>query len=438
KIIILLLIILFICITSVIILIAHNNNNIKDVSKQKEELIITGMLHQSRNYFGLKKMVEKLKIEENITIDFQVIPDEQFDTLMQMKIKAGKAPDIIDYNVPRVYGSIDPLEHLADLSNEPWINKLKNIDTLKYTDGKMYSFPLQDNSGISGIIYNKKLFEKYDIKIPRTSKQFEDVCKYLITQGITPILMCKENWVPQMWMNYGYSQALGSGEKCEEMSKKILKGEKKFSDYQELAEVIDYYVSMFKKGYVNNDYLTVTYTDMLKRLTTGEGAMILGYSEMISTIQRVDRTADIGIFNAPFDYNKNDLLVCPRFSIGFVASKDSENLETVKKVFNLWSKPEYLNLWFKDNPGFPAFILVDGGNVNADVINLYEKYKKQNKIIYESMSYLEPIQPLNSTILWPYYLEAPKEDITGEELLSRFQLDLDKYLGKTKKIYDGN
>ena len=60
-----------------------------------------------------------------------------------------------------------------------------------------------------------------------------------------------------------------------------------------------------------------------------------------------------------------------QFTIGFAASKDSKNLDTVKEIFDLWSTPEYADLWFEGNAGFPAFDGVNGGEVpGADYPNL--------------------------------------------------------------------
>ena len=58
------------------------------------------MVMQSRNYTGLQKMVAKLAEDENITIDFQVIPDDQFDNILKMKVNSGEAPDIIALQFP--------------------------------------------------------------------------------------------------------------------------------------------------------------------------------------------------------------------------------------------------------------------------------------------------------------------------------------------------
>ena len=63
----------------------------------KEERRVSAMVMQSRNYPGLGKMITKLKEEENITVDLQVVPDDQYDNLLKMKLGSGECPDMIDY-----------------------------------------------------------------------------------------------------------------------------------------------------------------------------------------------------------------------------------------------------------------------------------------------------------------------------------------------------
>ena len=65
-------------------------------------------------------------------MDLQIVPDDQYNNLLQMKINSGEAPDMIDYNLPAIYGLIDPETYLADLSDEEWVGNLKNPDVVTH------------------------------------------------------------------------------------------------------------------------------------------------------------------------------------------------------------------------------------------------------------------------------------------------------------------
>lgn len=395
-----------------------------------EERQVSAMVMQSRNYPGLQKMIDKLQEEENITVDLQVVPDDQYDNLLKMKLGSGECPDMIDYSVPQIYGLIDAPKYLADLSDEAWVKQLVAPEVSTHDDGKIYSFTFKATNGIQGMIYNKKVFEENGItEIPKTVEEFDAVCEKLKEAGITPILLPSDPWVPQIWMSSGFSRAFGSTEKCQEFAEKILTNQAKFSDYPELAMVIDEYLAMFQKGYFNEDYLTVSYDSCLDRLSNGEGAMIYGTSLMVGTIEGTFPDAQVGLFNMPADFVETDVMCETPNSIGFSAYKESENIDTVKEIFQLWSTPEYCNLWFEGNAGFPAFPDVDGGKMNEDVLKLYNDYTKQDKLVGEMNIFLNDIQPLYNSTLWVYYLEAPsKGEMDGNGLLDRFQEDVNKFM----------
>lgn len=399
-------------------------------SGDKQERRVSAMVMQSRNYPGLGKMIAKLEEEQNIIVDLQVVPDDQYDNLLKMKLGSGECPDMIDYSVPQLYGLIEAPKYLADLTEEAWVERLVNPEISTYEDGKIYSFTFKSSNGNQGMIYNKKVFEENGItKLPDTPEEFDAACETLKAAGITPVLLPSDGWVPQIWMTSGFSRAFGSEEKCQEFADAILSNQAKLTDYPELAQVIDTYLSYFTKGYINDDYLTVSYDSCLERLANGEGAMMYGTSLMVGTIEGTFSDAQIGMFNLPAEFAASDVMSATLNSIGFSAYKDSKNLDVVKEIFNLWSTPEYCNLWFEGNAGFPAFPDVDGGEMNEDVLKLYNEYSESGRLINEMNTFLNDLQPLFGSTLWVYYLEAPsKGEMDGQGLLERFQEDVNKYM----------
>ena len=57
---------------------------------KQETRKVSAMVQQSRNYKGLQKMVDKLEEEEGIVIDMQIVPDDQYVNLLQMKVNQAK------------------------------------------------------------------------------------------------------------------------------------------------------------------------------------------------------------------------------------------------------------------------------------------------------------------------------------------------------------
>lgn len=409
-----------------------------DNEGKKEKIELTGMVQQSRWYSGLQKMVEKLESEENIVIEFEVIPDDQYDNLMKMRLNSHEAPDLIAYQFADLFAAVNPEEFFMELDEEAWMSKVIAPELTEY-NGKHYGYCFEASNGFQGLIYNKDVFAEHGItKLPETLDEFYAVCDTLKADGVTPVAIPSDTWVPQIWMTSGMSRALGTEEANQEFADKILKNQAKFNDYPEMAAVIDEYLDLFKKGYVNEDFMTVSYDEILGRLADGEIAMIYGATEILTSIEESYPDANFTIFNPPVGYDDKDVLAYLPTAMGIAVNKDTKKFDTIKTVFELWSTPEYGNLYFESRPGFPNIQGIDGNEsaMNPDIPNIYSEYMESGRVVAQMNQYIDTLQPLFGNTLWVYFLEAPsKGNMDGAAVLDRFQKDVDKFM--TEKGAEG-
>ena len=90
-----------------------------------EKIEITGMVQQSRWYSGLQNMVDQLAEKENIYIEFEVIPDDQYDNLMKMRLNSHEAPDLVVYQFADLFAGVNPEEFFVALDDEAWMSKVQ-------------------------------------------------------------------------------------------------------------------------------------------------------------------------------------------------------------------------------------------------------------------------------------------------------------------------
>lgn len=66
--------------------------------------------------------------------------------------------------------------------------------------------------GLHGFIYNKDVFDKLGISVPTTWEEFLQVCETIKTKGdgVIPIFMPKDFWVPQILMTDNFAKSLGA------------------------------------------------------------------------------------------------------------------------------------------------------------------------------------------------------------------------------------
>lgn len=393
----------------------------------KEKVVVTALIQQSRNFEGLQKMIQKLEEEENIKIDAQIVPDDESLNMIKMKLNSGECPDIIDYNVPAVYDIIDPASNFADMTGEAWTDRLIIPGNVTAKDGKIYGFPFLSVPGLHGFIYNKDVFDKAGVEVPATWDELLAACEKIKESGTTPIFMPKDTWVPQILMTDNFAKILGA-DGCKDFADKILKNETKWSDVPEFAEVLDKYLELYQKGYVNSNFASATYDDAIAAVADGTAAMHFNGDFFATSVLEANPESQIGMF--PISMKEGaDVITENMSSAGFVAYKNSENLDVVKKIFDLWSTPEYANLYFADRPAFPAFQGVDGGKVPDYLAEINENYIKEGKAIPEFNYYVMTLNPLFESSLYVYYVDAPaKGTMDGKAVMEKFQKDYEQYM----------
>lgn len=66
-------------------------------------------------------------------------------------------------------------------------------------NGKIYAVPTY-NVSLAGIFYNKEMFEKYNLEVPKTVSELEAVCDRLIEEGKTPFALANApKWTGSMY-----------------------------------------------------------------------------------------------------------------------------------------------------------------------------------------------------------------------------------------------
>ncbi len=411
------------------VLISCNKKDESQASAETQGGRLTAMLNQGRLTKGFQDMLRKLEEEEGIVIDIQVVPEDQYENLLTMKINSGEAPDIMDMQVAPLYGFLDAPNLLVDLSDEPWVDKLVNPGLSIHDDGNIYAFAYESSAGFQAMCYNKELFAAVGYEEPPTTEaEFFDLCQKLLDYGVTPIGVASEIWMPQIYMTGGFARVLGSNEKVKQFSDNISNRNTKYTDYPEFIPVIDHYKSLFDNGFVNSDYLTTNIEGIHARIVEGEIAMMASSSAFFTELVGTYPDAPVGLFNMPTNYDTKDVLSTEMFAKCFFVPKTSKKIDLVKKVFRLWSTPEYLSLIFNDVPAFSGFSDVDGGALHPEVLKVYNEYLERNAMVMEVNNALVKLQPLYKSTLWIYYQELPTNGWSSKELLERFQKDVDIYL----------
>jgi len=163
-------------------------------SNEKKDVIQFATVNA--NYrVGLEKLAEQYqKLHPNIKIELSIIAQE-FETWIRTRMVAGgdMIPDIYNANFTRGYdeqGKLVALNGYLDNINpytgKPWKDSLITTMLERYRlAGKYYMLPY-DYIEIA-VFYNKDIFKKLNLEVPKTWDEWMNVCKKIQDAGLIPI-----------------------------------------------------------------------------------------------------------------------------------------------------------------------------------------------------------------------------------------------------------
>ena len=122
--------------------------------------------------------------------------DEQATTAMSSKLEDGANLDDIYYLLAspwQSYASLDQLENLDELYNTTLEGENRTIlDKITgswktygqaYNKGELHYYIYPYNTPVTGIVYNKTMFDEYGWKVPETTAELEALCKQIVADA---------------------------------------------------------------------------------------------------------------------------------------------------------------------------------------------------------------------------------------------------------------
>ena len=146
------------------------------------------------------------KINPEVQIDRQLLVNDPFKTKLAAAMQAGTPPDLFQSwggGVLKAYVDAGLMQDIGDkLKEGGWGESFRKAALDVYTfDGKTYGVPW--NFGMVGFWYNKALFSKAGVDVPKTWSEFLLVVKKIKNAGITPIALGnKDKWPGHFWWSY--------------------------------------------------------------------------------------------------------------------------------------------------------------------------------------------------------------------------------------------
>ena len=201
-------------------------------SDGKKEITYWNIGVESPDKDVITKAVEKFnsETESGYTVTSVPTQNDTYKEKLVVAMSSGECPDMYScWSGGPMYEYIDsgfgqPIDDLFNASDIK--DKLMGsaVGQASY-NGHIYAVPYQ-NVSMSGIFYNKEMFEKFKLKEPETLADLEEICDTLKKNDITPFALANSS----KWTGSMYYMNLAARYGGLEPFQKAVAGEGKFTD----------------------------------------------------------------------------------------------------------------------------------------------------------------------------------------------------------------
>jgi len=256
---------------------------------------------------------------------------------LQTALNSGDVPEIIMGN-PSLYPDLIENGYAMDITSDEVVGKLgltsADLGDCSYK-GKAYAYPVDYKTW--GVFYNKQIFDKLGIAVPKTASQLEAASKKIQDAGY-------DVWAD--WYKDGasvdiqtrivvWTKAIMKGDM--DLFANLMSGKKKLADYPYIKESLDNWATRLK--YHRNDALSNSQDQAIELFVSGKCAMFYMGSWSIGDIQSklVNKPEfKYGFFLCPVSEDPADTKMNIQIDDAFMVNPKSKVADWSKKFMQFW------------------------------------------------------------------------------------------------------
>jgi ABC-type glycerol-3-phosphate transport system substrate-binding protein len=289
-------------------------------------------------------------------LDIQGVEQANAEAILLTKFTTGDIPDLFMHFGNAHLLNFKVEQNFYDFSNAPWVSDIQeNVLPQAQVNGKVYGIPFWEAS-VSGLFYNKRIFEKLGLSIPKTQAEFEALCDALLAAGVQPIFYPTADAWPILYQ-FGMDPIFDSSEGAKLLDR-LNKNEIKYADIPQMTSMLQWFKRAAEKGHFGKNFMSDRFDYMSEVLGKGEAAMVHCW----------DTWFDTDYDSKSFTYTKDDFGLMPVF-MGtsdsgtfegpnvnlMMANKNSPRLAAALDFIDFMSKPENYNAAFNGIATIPVF-----------------------------------------------------------------------------------
>lgn len=279
------------------------------------------------------------KANPNIKIEYNYTENEAYKTKLQVAMLGGAGPDVF-FNwggeTQAIYSREGLLYDLTKSLGKDYWGLSKALFSNHTYNGRIYGIPFFPT--VNTVWYNKKMFQQYGLKPPKTWSEMLTVCEKLKSHGVIPFAVGgKDSWTILHAFMYMADRAAGF-----QLYQAAKAGKARF-DAPAFVKSFGMLDTLVKKGYFPPDALNLTYGDASQLMMQDKAAMMAMGNWLFITITGENKT-DLDKWDC-FTYptvegGKGDPKAILGAADGFSINKACKNPEAAVKFLKFMSSKE--------------------------------------------------------------------------------------------------
>ena len=364
----------------------------EETAESGDDVTITFMASQDWIQDAEMELGEKFTEQTGIKVDYQIVPSDQYESLLMTKINAGECTDIFGGQSSQfsIVTQFDVEKNAVDLSGESWAGNVDPAAAVELSaGGKLYGQPIQDVSACWAVAYNISMFDELGLKIPTNYAEFCDVCEKIKAAGIIPIYECvSDGWHHVCWTE----AAVAATQADPSYPEKLNNNEATFEGNKELTTMFAQLKEMADKGYMGDNYMSNQYADAPASIASGEYAMVLYNQGLGAEVNAADPNFsedNIGYFVNPLcDNQALNVNYCGPSRFIFSGSK---NIDAAKKYLEFMASDESLAYMTENVGKFNQLPYSNAPSAYSKVVqDFYDRYPNKVAVFQASVKYYNP------------------------------------------------
>jgi len=332
------------------------------------------------------------KANPGVTVKYQTRPQgTEGDNLVKTKLSTGDMEDVFWYNSGSLLQALNPGQTLVDLTNDPAVQNVDPTFLPAVTQGgKVYGVP-QGSSFGGGILYNRDVYSKLGLQVPKSWAEFEANNDKIKAAGgdITPVLETfGETWTSQLFVLGDYYNVQTANPN---FAKDYTANKVKYATDPTAVKGFEKLAEVKAKGYVNSDYGSLKYQAGIKRLAQGKAAHYPLIASVVSDLPKADQQK-IGFFGIPGDDDAKAGATVWLPGAGY-APKSGKNVDLAKKFLAFMASPEGVQAY--SSAAMPTGpYMVKGATLPADAPPVASDLKAylDAKKVAPALEFLSPVK----------------------------------------------